>query len=252
MQTKDATLRRCVCCGVRSRTSAIYRALTGRDAPVSVLATSLYQQLPAANNQEMAELPGEGRKLMIFSDSRQDAAFFAPYLERTYQQILRRSLILRALTKDSIGCGGKLRLQDIVDYIRREAETNHIFTLEQSYPERQRLAQEWLMQEFIALDMRIGLEGLGLLHFRPVEPPVWDVPLPLSSPPWNFTRSEVLVIIATLLDTLRQQGAANFPDNVDVKSSAFEPRNVRIYFSDVADSKNYIVGWLPKRGSNRR
>ena len=37
------------------------------------------------------------QKLLMFSDSRQDAAFFAPYLERTYNQIIWRRLIFESI-----------------------------------------------------------------------------------------------------------------------------------------------------------
>ncbi len=39
-------LRHCLVCGTRSPAGVVFRFLTGRDAPVSVLATSLYQSLP--------------------------------------------------------------------------------------------------------------------------------------------------------------------------------------------------------------
>lgn len=45
----------------------------------------------------MHEPDETGRKLLVFSDSRQDAAFFAPYFNRTYMQILRRNLIIRTI-----------------------------------------------------------------------------------------------------------------------------------------------------------
>ena len=62
----------------------VFRFLTGTDAPVSVIATELYQAIPPSSDPAQAHLAGQGRKLLTFSDSRQDAAFFAPYLERTY------------------------------------------------------------------------------------------------------------------------------------------------------------------------
>ena len=39
---------------------------------------------------DQADQPGEGRKLLLFSDSRQAAAFFAPYLETSYETIQHR------------------------------------------------------------------------------------------------------------------------------------------------------------------
>ena len=47
----------------------------------------------------------------------------------------------------------------------RQAEVAALFTPDQSYDERLTFARQWLAQEFVALDYRIGLEGLGFLAF---------------------------------------------------------------------------------------
>lgn len=245
-------LRRCVACGASSPGGIVFRFLTGRDAPVSVLATSLYQLLPPAEDEETAQLPGQGRKLLIFADSRQDAAFFAPYLERTYERILRRRLILKALLEDEDGRAGRLRLQDLNARVLREAEAAGLFTPDQSLDERRQTVDIWLMQEFTALDYRMSLEGQGLLHFRPVPAQGWQPPAPLSAPPWNLDRGQILDLLLTLLNSVRQQGAVTFPPNVDPRGDAFAPRNVQLYLRDYADEKQHVLGWLPRRGSNRR
>lgn len=246
-------LRRCVACGSRSNTGIIYRFLTGKDAPVSVLATALYQALPPSTNPEMEPLPGQGRKLLTFADSRQDAAFFAPYLERTYQQILRRRLILKTLLDDPAGRQGRLRLQDLTGRLQHQAEESGLFTSRQSYDERQRLMATWLMQELIGWDHRISLEGLGLITFRLVRPARWRPPQPLLEPPWNLTSKEAEQLVVLLLDTLRQQGAVTFPANVDPRDDAFAPRNRELFMrEDRAASKKGVFSWIPTRGNNRR
>jgi hypothetical protein len=111
----------------------------------------------------------------------------------------------------------------------------------------------WLMQEFIAWDRRISLEGLGLLQFRLVPPRRWRPPRPLLEPPWNLTREEAWELIALLLDTLRHQAAVSYPSQVDARDEAFAPRN-REYFirKDKAESKYGLFSWIPTRGNNRR
>jgi hypothetical protein len=218
-----------------------------------VLATALYQALPASTDPEMEDLPGQGRKLLTFSDSRQDAAFFAPYLEHTYQQVLRRRLILKTLLEDPAGREGQLRLQDVIGRLQRQAENTGLFIQRQSYDERQQLMGTWLMQELIAWDRRISLEGLGLLKFRLVRPDRWHPPQPLLQPPWNLTADEAWQLVALLLDTLRYQGVVTFPDNVDPRNEVFAPRNRELYMrGQDADSKYGIFSWFPKKGNNRR
>src|SRR5206468_4382653 len=88
--------RGCFNCGARS--AGILRTFeSGNEASVSVLATALYQELPEATDPAAASLPGQGRKVLFFSDSRQQAAFFAPYLEGSYGKLQQRRLIALAL-----------------------------------------------------------------------------------------------------------------------------------------------------------
>ncbi|MEN3951261.1 DEAD/DEAH box helicase [Iodidimonas sp. SYSU 1G8] len=62
----------------------------GDDALASVVAQALLEALPPSTH---TRLPAEGRKLLVFSDNRQDAAFFAPFFERAaMDQAIRRAL----------------------------------------------------------------------------------------------------------------------------------------------------------------
>lgn len=246
-------VKQCVSCGSRSSDGVILPFLTGQDAPVSVLATALYQNLPPSEKEDEQSLPGEGRKLLVFSDSRQDAAFFAPYLERTYQQILRRRLILQTLREDPIAYEGELRIEDVANRVRKKAERLTFFTPTDSRDKRISTVYRWLMREFTALDRRISLEGLGLVEFRLVKPERWSIPQPLLRQPWNLSEEEAWLLICLLFDTLRWQGCIRFPDSVDPQDEEFAPRNFNFFISDRApDAKAHIYSWLPARGTNRR
>ncbi len=244
----------CVSCGARSPSGIVFRFLTGQDAPVSVLATALYQALPPAKDEDMEMLPGHGRKLLSFADSRQDAAFFAPYLQRTYQQLLRRRLILKALVTDEAGQEGRLRLQDLTKRLIREAESVNLYEQSQSFDEKQEKMNIWLMQELVAWDRRISLAGLGLIRFRLVRPERWQPPAQLLAAPWHLSADESWHLLEMLLETLRQQGATTYLDGVDPRWEDFAPRNRPLHIrQEGSDSKLGIFGWTPSgKSSNRR
>ena len=71
--------------------------LTGKEVPIAVLSTILYQNIPPSVKESEKSLPGGGRKLMMFSDSRQDAAFFAPFMDNTYNKFKQRRYLVQAL-----------------------------------------------------------------------------------------------------------------------------------------------------------
>ncbi|MCH5323867.1 MAG: DEAD/DEAH box helicase [Eubacterium sp.] len=94
-------------CG-NCHTGAYKRLYLGNDAATAVLATSLYEELPeleyieneeqskaknifsraASNNKKIPRKTG--RQFLAFSDSRQEAAKFACYLGKSYNEFLRR------------------------------------------------------------------------------------------------------------------------------------------------------------------
>ena len=245
-------LHYCAACGSRSTGEIVYRFLPGQDAPVSVLATALYQQIPPS--RAVLDKPGQGRKLLIFSDSRQDAAFFAAYLERTYGGLLRRRLIVKTLAEEPDAVTGMLRLKDVVSPVLQRAEKVGLFTQRQSFAERKQIIWTWLMQEFLAFDRRISPEGVGLMAFRLVKPAGWQPLAPLAEDPWNLTPDEQWVLLQILLGTLRHQGVVTFPDSVSPNGNdAFAPRARELFMrGSGSEPKAGILSWMPTRGSNRR
>jgi ATP-dependent helicase YprA (DUF1998 family) len=256
--SKDRKVKHCPACGARGP-NLVGRFLTGQDAPVSVLATALYQRIPpkkSRENDEDLENSNIGRQLLIFSDSRQDAAFFACYLDRTYQQILRRCLILYALKKyRDEAIANRWRIQDVVEPIRREAEPLQIFPDRLSLQEQKNEVWKWLLLELLAYDRRNSLEGLGLLGFALVKPKNWQAPPPLLQKPWELTDEETWMLYQILLDSFRIQGAIAFPDSVSPKDDDFSPRNHEFYFRENGSApKKHIFSWASpsKNRLNRR
>lgn len=245
---RKKTLRRCVSCSIRSRSGAVYRFLTGQDAPVSVLAETLYQQIPPAKGEQFLDIPGEGRKMLNFTDSRQNAAFFAPYMERQHDRFLRRGLILRAIKNFRNTDQRDLTLKSILQPLVNEALAIKLFSDDTNSMEMDKLLAIWLMQDFSPFDRRISLEGLGLLRFDPIIPNDWVVPDFLADPPLNFSKKEAYRFICYMLNTLRWQSAITYllPNQNIYKEPEFSPRNRLFYIrKEKADTKDRIFSWLP-------
>ena len=152
---------------------------TGGDAAASVITTALYQALPPADSEVEADQPGQGRKLLLFSDSRQAAAFFAPYLETSYQTIQHRRLILEALSSAAAD-DETAHVDDVAYHLVRAADAAHVFERRVSRQERQRQTALWLMTEMVATDDRQSLEGRGLLRVDLGREPGWRLPAGLG------------------------------------------------------------------------
>ena len=239
-------LRRCLACSGRSNAPIVLRFLTGQDAPVSVIATALYQSIPPSSESGKKVKIGEGRKLLSFSDSRQDAAFFAPYLDRTYSRAIERRLIWQVAQRLH---ELSPRFEDLVTPIRRDAESALVLDEDDGPLRNTTRVRTWLMREVLAVDRRQSLDGVGLAEIT------FALPGGLSEVPalteLGFTRDETFDLARVLFDTLRMQGAVHLPEGVDITDPIFAPRNV-VTTVRLEKRGPRILSWLPGAGLNRR
>ncbi len=232
----DGVLNKCLLCGLRS-IDIVREFVFQQDAPAAVLATALYQKLGKDDPK--------ARKILCFSDSRQDAAFFAPYLGGTYERILYRRLMMEALGRDR--SVSDYRLESLVEDVL--ALANNFDLLDPSLDEKQKRKLIWkcVLQEFCALDRRNCLEGVGLVAFVPVSPKVWEPPEDLLQGELNLSSAEAAGLYHILLNTLRLNMAITFPDAGPAPNDeAFAPRN-REYKVKGEGSvpKASIYSWIP-------
>ena len=244
----QARVRKCAACSGRATGDILYRFLTGADAPVSVLATDLYQSLPPSSEPAQRSYVGQGRKLITFSDSRQDAAFFAPYFERTYMQAVRRRLLAQDIDELK---HDRPRLEDLTVRVRTRAERALVLDPDMSVLSRSSAVKTWLMGEILAVDRRQSLEGTGTAEIAVAIPMGFEPPQPLLA--LGFSASECEDLIRLLLETVRLSGAVSLPPGVDIADPVFAPRNVQLAIRAAGpDPTSRILSWLPGSGTNRR
>lgn len=239
---------RCVSCNAPASQRGPRRLRLGSDAPPAVVASGLFDSLP--------RVEGERPRFLSFADSRQDAAFFAPYLERTYGRVARRRVLLAALRKGWGLVGGEgLRLGGLAPLVRKAAAEERFFPTTFDALQQSAQAAAWILAELTAMDSRQSLAGVGLATRQLVRPVGWSAPQRLLAPPWSLTPDEAWMLIETLLKTLLDDQAVSLPDGVDPADEIFSPRNKEFGFrmSGHANHRDLTLnGWLPTAGSNAR
>lgn len=170
--SSDEENSKCTHCGYSSP-NAIQPMRVSPEAAGSVVCYDLARELPPFGDPviesdgddwsdafDEVEKPKAGN-IICFSDRRQDAAYFAPAMERTYKQITKRQLIREAVVElESNGEG--IYLDSIVSWLASEVQGRyeHVACSEED-------AKAWVLDELVAQDQRNSLNGLGVVRFLP-------------------------------------------------------------------------------------
>ncbi|SFK88667.1 protein of unknown function [Loktanella salsilacus] len=171
-------MRRCAACNHRSArfNEPVTTVRPGDEAIAAVAAQALLEAMPTRDLG--TNPPMGGRNLLVFSDNRQDAAFFAPFFERTSREQAIRSAILRA-----VDTGGRMDIDNLVGAVLRELQADGLRLHRPGVvPERETGSNELLrLKALIAAEItvfgrgRLSLEGFGLIGIdyelinRPIE-----------------------------------------------------------------------------------
>ncbi|HSV73277.1 MAG TPA: DEAD/DEAH box helicase [Chthonomonadales bacterium] len=189
-ESHEDQVSRCGRCDYRAP-DPVREVTHGTDGPNAVIATTLHQLLPASR-----------RKVLAFADGRQEAAFFACYLQDTYEAIHSRVLVLRAVRQIAGTGAAEVGLHELALEIRE------LLNSEGGGDPRTplgRLQSAWvhLLRELLTDQPRISLEGVGLVRWFFHLPADVSFPASLGQHPWNLEAAEARRVVALLLDSLR-------------------------------------------------
>lgn len=213
----------------RSPFGPILRPVSGVDALTSVIATSLYQYLPC----EEGGVGAGKRKLLAFSDNRQDAAYFAPYLEASYFDLLRRRVIAKALEDATASpyLESPYQLKDIVALMKKNYEDELGDTANSSM-----WAWAWLRAELLTTDVGSTLSDTGLIRFFVAKNDLRNSISFLVTIGMN--EQDAWNLLNALIKSVAYDGAVELPDGVDPADEIFAPLEKAITLSLIGGPAN--------------
>lgn len=243
--THDDQVSECRVCGYSAR-DPVQEVVHGTDGPHAVIATTLRR-----------ELPSDRHKVLAFADSRQEAAFFAWYLDKSYQEIVARNLILGALAQTQALTSTGLSLREIADTVLATKQERHLLRMSVGEIQARRDAWHAAYREFLTEQRRLSLEGIGLVRWRPLHVLLDGIVdcLPWASWPLHMTRAQTCDMLIHLLSTLRQDGAVDLIAQPGVKVEwdalglSKRQRTVRLGSSD---SRRGVNSWDTTLGRRHR
>ena len=245
-------VRKCLCCGGTAGTDA--EVVTGfhpGDFMMSAVVTdTLYQNLLPRPTHEPS--PGNGRRLLVFSDNRQDAGQFAHSLQRTSQEILLRWAIMRVFEDE----GGQQNLQTLRDNLVSRLNANSFFdeagdVYEPGVSFEAFLCGKTAAEFCLPTGRRNSLEALGLVRVG-YDSAKLQQAVNLFSPSLPpELRPQASVILEVLLETVRRARCISTPPNVGLGAAHiwgedFIHSNLRFQLQGTAPNVRY--GWLAHIG----
>lgn len=253
---KGHSLNSCMACGGVSP-NIVKRFLTSYDPATNVLARSLYEMIPSSIIETKNELVDdmnekvqdewfvdedvfdeisstndnnmckEEKKLLVFSDNRQEAAFFGAYMDNKYNQLLWRKILLRALEELKADCDGDIRTDGLATRMVKLASQSGVFDETFSLGDKKRITYSFIIKELIAIERNTGLEGLGLIKITPVK---IGINKSKKYETLNINGEELETLLNVILDSFRFSSCISYPNSISPLDEIFAPRNRNVYF----------------------
>jgi hypothetical protein len=256
-------VKRCPACGGRStgaEAEVVTRMHPGNEALGAVVTQRVLEALPPGVIDHADPRPAFGRSLLTFSDNRQDAAFFAPYFERTAANVALRSAVRHVLIESASPIPVPQLADQVYDYWRRDGgqpllldELGEIRTDKHDVTS---LLQGALGYEFCTPSgRRNSLESLGvalvtyesrtLEHLYRLVKPFWPSGLPDTS-------ADVAGLCHSLLESVRRERALQTLHKVSLTDkSVWGDYNQHRTFDIEAGDDDVRFKWLPSQQGKR-
>lgn len=252
----------CFKCG-RINKGTIRKLTTSEDSATEMLARKLYQLLPAEKQNQITEesesiwgslitdnKSSKGRKLLVFSDNRQDAAKFAIFMQERYNDWLWKNIIYKVITDMQENA---ISFKLLVERSLKFANSHNLFYDLKTQEDKENFVKKQILKEVIELDPRMSLNRLGMINIK-INCLEQIINTPISNKfckDYNLTEEEFYNVIYFMFDSLRRQGCVEFPEGVDQRDDVFAPRNRYTYFKKqggAIQKDSQIFGFLPSNG----
>ena len=259
-------LTKCAACENVSATGVLRQFFVGQEAVTSVVGTSLFENLPsykvtyqkqetqteddwgfddAEGTEEELRRDVGAKQFIAFSDSRQAAAFYATYLDQTYQNIVYKRLVVETLVKREYASGGKC-LDDFVEDLIAQFER---YGLAKNASVRKE-AWKAALHEVIDNNGVTSLYNMGLIRFDIQGDHI------ISNKKFNLSQEEMHEICALFADWMMSEGAVNYPEAMNRDERSFFAHNgiEHEYTLSDANPQSCTLSFMPSRAdlSNKR
>ncbi|MGL6066987.1 MAG: DEAD/DEAH box helicase [Cetobacterium sp.] len=258
---KKTPLHTCKSCGSTNPGGSILkRFIIGAEGATAALGTALYESLPynKLKKIEKIEIKEENknkffgqksekktedtqekvRQFLVFSDSRQAAAYYATYMEESYNKFLRKRVVYEVVSK----ADRDLSISELINEVTAIFEQNKIFSEDKCREE----AYKSVFFELFNIDRRYSLEGLGLMQFYINFKELEEV--------MDLTLEETNIMLQECCNFFKYKGAVQYEYNISKEIREYFTYSSKEAYINLSDSepKENILSWITSRNNNSR
>lgn len=271
-------MAKCPACGFGS----FRRFYLGSEAATAVLGTELFEQLPSeeviipeasqvqTRRSVFSKAPQQrqirrkkARQFLCFSDSRSEAAFFASYMERSYQEFLRRRGIWHTAEKFRAIGRGSVSVAEFVNELSRYFEDKKSFA-DWNTPENQLAdilpaisrSNAWvaILNEMVNARRGTSLVSMGVLSFEFRKN---DEVVTAFQEAYGLEESDARSLLELLAQDAVYSGAIDAGQDYTLTAAEreyifFTPTAKKLVLLKTADNakKSWISGWRGRKRTN--
>ncbi len=258
----------------------VYKRLyLGNEAATAVLATSLYEELPeleyeeeeekvqtknfllraVINNKKVARRTG--RQFLAFSDSRQEAAKFACYLGKSYNEFLRRRGICRLIEEQGTELANqKLTISDFVKLLTAYYNNKKCFAKSNNDESNLTISSKknaWvaLLNELARYNVSTSLTALGQIQFEYLGN---ELIIDVVAEQYRIEKSKVKALLDLLFFEIVKAGAIYTDSDSDIddddREYIFYSSSQRFvtYVKDPVDKRVTVSGFAPRNKKGKQ
>ena len=280
-------LSSCPCCHHRANSGIVRTLNLGKDEATAIVGQIMYDSIAKQKDavKKQAKKLGFGRKaqistpeevedckqLLAFSDSRQQASFFATFYDKKHKDFLRKRLIWDQVVQNNYDT---ISFRSLVARLENKIESQDLF------PDGLGAKKEaWVsaLYELLKVDGDYGAEGLGLFFFRlamdKILEQLSDEDIEEFFGQYNIGRDDFETLCNVIFTVFRTTPAINYDDSeLDLRDKEEElqyrrfdnaiilqrPKtvkgnggaklygNIRSFLPVTEGSTNYPVGYIKK------
>lgn len=252
------TLTKCPKCEGVNTAGILRKFYSGQEAATSVIGTSLFEELPSyeikveetsaddefseffsGEPEEIETKTKKAKQFICFSDNRQAAAYYASYLNITYNNILYKRIILEALKDFRSDTVPALELTNKVEDLFNEYEIKGDATATADYNIEK---ESWkaVLKELIDNNGKTSLYKLGLLDI--------DFAFEGAYPKFEISNSEFSDMCSCFALSMLSDGAINYGMSFNKKDVEFFTHNgIQYSYTESDSSEKYTKSFIPSK-----